>query len=626
MDKAAGADPAHGAGYREPIRDPAQLREIEGMAYENVVPVQSVPGLIDRAARLFPDRPALTYLEEGTADEVASVLSFAELQQQVHLVATGFRALASVDTPTVALLMPAMPETFVSLFAAELAGRVCPINYMLSPDSIAEILRQTGARILVTLAPCEALNVWDKVERLRDMVPTLETVISVGAEVAPGAVPFTELHLSSGGALLPEPARDDLAAWFHTGGTTGAPKLVRHTHGNQVHVSWFGGLYFGIGPDDVVLNGFPLFHVAGSFVLGGSAIAAGANTVVPSRFGMRNKAFVRDFWKIVERYRVTLLSGGPTFLTSLVATNPDRNEIRGVKAHVGGGSFMPEALIDRFEAATGVPVRPIYGMTEAAGMISAAPRHCNSVAGSVGWALPFCEIAAFGAAGRRLQPEETGTLCIRGPNVSPGYADPKAGSRDPSDWFETGDLGYVSADGAVFVTGRAKDVIIRGGHNIDPAGIEEALSRHPDVAQCAAVGMPDAYAGELPMAFVQLKADAKFDESQLRDFAAGQVPERAATPVLIVEMDDLPLTTTGKIFRPTLRERAAELAFRRLIEENIVGAEGFALTCNDKADGRELTITLAAHADTEALREAIVAELSGFPVQIEMRRNTTFPH
>jgi fatty-acyl-CoA synthase len=547
-------------------------------------------------------------------------LTFAQLQDQVHSAAAGFRSLASADKPTVALLMPAMPETFVSLFAAELAGRVCPVNYMLSPDSIAAILRQTEARILVTLAPDEPLNVWEKVEVLRDMVPALEAVVAVGGGGAPGALPFTDLFRTSGHGNLSAPARDDLAAWFHTGGTTGAPKLVRQTHVNQAHVSWFGGLYFGIGPEDVVLNGFPLFHVAGTFVLAGSAIAAGANTLVPSRFGMRNKAFVRDFWKIVARHRVTVLSGGPTFLTSLVATNPDRKKISGVKAHVGGGSFMPEALVRRFEEATGVPVRPIYGMTEAAGMISAVPRHCDAPQGAVGWTLPFGETAAFGPSGERLAPGATGALRIRGPNVSPGYGATLHGQRDPTAWFETGDLGYVAADGAVFVTGRAKDVIIRGGHNIDPAGIEEALVRHPDVAQCAAVGMPDAYAGELPMAFVQLKGDADFDEAQLRDFAADHVPERAAIPVRIVALDDLPLTTTGKIFRPKLRERAAELAFRRLIEENVGGAGGFALSCNDTSDGRALTVTLSERSDTAEVRDAIFAVLSKFPLQVELRR------
>jgi fatty-acyl-CoA synthase len=169
-----------------------------------------------------------------------------------------------------------------------------------------------------------------------------------------------------------------------------------------------------------------------------------------------------------------------------------------------------------------------------------------------------------------LSPGQVGTIALRGPNVFPGYV-VRGASGEPQlradgklrdGWLDTGDLGSVDADGFIRLVGRAKDLIIRGGHNIDPATIEDALLAHPAVAAASAVGRPDAHAGEVPVAFVALAPGARASAEELLAWAAGHVPERAAAPRHVEIVDEIPLTAVGKPYKPELRRRAAERAAR----------------------------------------------------------------
>ncbi|MGX1098846.1 fatty-acyl-CoA synthase [Amorphus sp. MBR-141] len=622
-------DPA-AVGWRETIRGLDDIRRVEQLAYDDVVPVRSTVQLLERSATLFPDRPAITFLPTGSVDDDPHVLTYRAFFDRVRRAANAFHRLGVGPDDAVAFLAPTLPDTFVTLFAAQACGRACPINYMLSPEKIAGLLAHAGAKVLVALGPDDDLPIAQKIDEIRRLSPQPAHVVSIGDASIAGVPRLADLidAASAEPEFTRDIGRDDIAATYHTGGTTGSPKLVRHTHGNEVHASWFGGLFYGIGPDDVVINGFPLFHVAGAFVLGGSAFAAGANTIIPSKLGMRSKVFVEEFWRVADRHRVTLLSGGPTFVSTLLErTGPEAATAAGrIKALVGGGSPMPNELARNFEETFAIPLRSIYGMTEAAGLVSIVPRLAERVPGASGWRLPFGEIGVFALASsgapdldRPLPPGQTGGIAIRGPNLSPGYTDPAldAGTFERDGWVVTGDLGHLADDGQVFVTGRAKDVIIRGGHNIDPAGIEEALMRHPDVQLCAAVGQPDAHAGELPVAFVQRKPGAASTGDDILAATAPLIPERAAIPKRIHLLDALPLTTTGKIFKPALRLLAAEIAFADQLRE-IVPAGILGVACAETGAGRTARIRLSGeHADPQT-RETVLAHMARFTYAAEL--------
>jgi fatty-acyl-CoA synthase len=315
---------------------------------------------------------------------------------------------------------------------------------------------------------------------------------------------------------------------------------------------------------DVIINGFPLFHVAGAFVYGLSALIAGATIVLPTMLGMRDQVFVRNYWKVVEQHKVTLLAGVPTVISALLDVPVGDSDISTVRCMLTGGSPLPTELATQFEQRLRLPVRNILGMTECAGVISIIPFDAQRVPGSCGLRLPFTHIKVVPVKDEEPQPDmecavnETGMVLIKGPNVSPGYTDrtKNIGTFTDDGWLISGDLGFISRAGELHLNGRAKDVIIRSSHNIDPAVIEEALLKHPAVQMAAAVGAPDEYAGELPVAFVTLKPGHFTTESELLQFVTPWIPERPAVPKSVTICEVLPLTPIGKIFKPSLRALA----------------------------------------------------------------------
>jgi fatty-acyl-CoA synthase len=339
-----------------------------------------------------------------------------------------------------------------------------------------------------------------------------------------------------------------VAAFFHTGGTTGAPKLAIHTRRNEAFVARAAALMYNLAPDDVLINGFPLFHVAGAFVYGLSALSSGAALIIPTRLGMRNRRFIETIWKNVERYRVTAIGGVPTVISALNEVPIDA-DIGSLRVMLTGGSPLPTELADAFEKKVSKPVRNILGMTECAGVVTIEPFHAPRIPGSTGLRLPFTEVVTVRATADRAylaafcNPGETGIIALRGPNVGPGYSDSarNPGTFEPGGWLVSGDLGHIDTEGRVFVTGRAKDVIIRGAHNIDPAVIEDALLKHPAVALAAAVGQPDSYSGELPVAYVVLKAGSAIEGDALVDFVAPLVGDPAARPKHVAIISEMPL-------------------------------------------------------------------------------------
>jgi fatty-acyl-CoA synthase len=418
---------------------------------------------------------------------------------------------------------------------------------------------------------------------------------------------------------------DRVAAYFHTGGTTGAPKLAQHTHGNQVHTSWAAGLFYDVTERDVAINGFPLFHVAGSFVYGTALFHRGVNIVLPTRTGMRNPEVVRNYWKLVERHRVTSLAAVPTVVAALVNTPVDGADISSIRMLITGGSPLPTELAGEFERKFGIPVRNVLGMTESAGLVCLTPLHAERVPNSVGWRMPFTQVKAveLGADGESFERDcaagETGVIVLKGPHVGPGYTDAgrNKGMFRADGWLISGDLGHVDAEGRAYVTGRSKDLIIRGGHNIDPAMIEEVVEKHPAVQMSAAIGEPDSYAGEVPVLYVTLKPGMAASERELLDYLAPRIFERPALPKRVTVIDAMPVTAVGKIYKPTLRLAAIE---RKIAEALAPLAGGAAIKVEGIDRGGTLSVRLSVSgaADRAALAGEIAAALRDFAVEREI--------
>lgn len=614
------------------IQDFEDIQEIERRPYREVVPVQTTIDLIRRAAKLFGDRPAITLLPNALPSDAPLTLSYADFSQRVERTAAAFRALGIGAEDSVALLMPTITETFVGLFAAELAGRACPINYMLRADEIAEVITAARARVLVIFGPDTQLPVWQKLDDIRRLAPGLRHVIvaksplEATAPRAPGMTDFAELVERSVAPVEREMNAETIASYFHTGGSTGSPKLLQHTHGNEVHSSWFMGSYFDFNETDVVINGYPLFHVAGAFCYGGGCFAAGMHIVIPSHIGMRSPNLIANYWQLTDQYGVSIISAGPTLLTTILSMPPRRLARDRVKVVISGGSAMPSELARAAQTKLGVPVRNAYGMTETSGLASLEPTQTERAPDSVGWRLPYSELRIVaGGVGAdadftRPMPEgETGVILIRGPHVSPGYCDPARNreSFTSDGWFISGDLGHLDASGRLFITGRAKDVIIRGGHNIDPASIEDALIQHPDVELCAAVGEPDPYAGELPVAFVMLRAGCESTPDQILRAVRPLIAEPAAVPKRLYVISEFPMTSVGKIFRPALRRMATERVLQERVTSLLPDGASALVICKATPSQDLYSVTL--HGKINAnLVDQIHIELGRFPGDFEV--------
>lgn len=564
-----------------PLRTMADVERFEAqMPLHRRLPGDSVYDVLSHAADAYGERTALTMVMTGDDDEQARRVSYAQLAQLVRRTANLFAELGG-EGAGVAYMLPTLVETHAVLWAAEVAGYAVPINYLLQPEPIRELVEASEAKVLVALGPHPQLDIWDKALELKRQLPELTLVrVSLpgaGATEMDGVVDFAEAVKRQPGDRLSFSAvrrGDDVAAYFHTGGTTGYPKLAAHAHNGQLTAAFGCAALMNLGPDDVVTGSLPMFHVAGTILLGLGVFLCGSELVLLSPDGLRNPAMVRRFWRLCERYGVTVAGGVPTSIGALAEIPLDGADLSRIRACLTGSASLPAAVREAFEDVSGVSLKEIYGMTEASGLISCNPFVGDDGAGSVGLRLPYTDVsirrlAPDGTPGESCEAGEVGVVTISGPTVSPGYrdADHNPGTFEDGR-LNSGDLGYVDAEGRLFITGRSKDLIIRSGHNIDPLMIENALQRHPAVAVAAAVGMPDAYAGELPICYVELQPGMSASEEQLHAFAKSDISERPAWPKVIRIVETIPVTAVGKIFKPKLREDAARFKVLSILAEH----------------------------------------------------------
>jgi len=590
-----------------PIRTLDELRQFEAaMTLEQRLPERSVLDVFIGSAARQPERTAVTMIMTGAPDEQPRRVNYAQLLGIVRRSANMFHSLGG-PRPGVAYMLPSLIETHATLWGAETAGYAVPINFLLQIEHIAALLEASDSRILVALGPHPVLDIWQKALALRERLPglTLIRVAPPGTPAVEGVIDFhsalaaqPEDHLVFG-----EPGKDDdVAAYFHTGGTTGTPKLVAHTHRGQLTAAFGGAAMGNYRSDDVFTGTFPLFHVAGTIACGLGVFLAGMELLVMSPGGLRTPAMVQGFWRLVAQYKATLVGGVPTSMGAVLEIPLDGADISAVRAGVTGAALLPPAVGNRFRQVTGCNLYEVYGMTEASGLIAYDPFAGASQAGSVGWALPYTrvEVRRFGTDGQLgevCNTGEVGVVNVSGPHVSPGYRNPShdAGIFD-NGVLNTGDLGYTDEQGRLYIAGRSKDLIIRSGHNIDPVMIENAMAEHPAVALAAAVGMPDGYAGELPVCFLTLRPSAFVSDAELHAHAQQHIGERPAWPKHFYIVDAIPVTSVGKIFKPELRCHAAARLVSTVLSEEHQLADALVEVSAGGTRGLIVNVTLPATA------------------------------
>ncbi|ART99859.1 acyl-CoA synthetase [Yoonia vestfoldensis] len=536
--------------------------------------------LLSQTAAAHGDRKAVSFSLLSDPESFCETLTWSALQAKTAQAANLFRDLGIGETDVVAFILPNATETILTYLGGQVAGIVNPINPLLEPEQIGAILRDTKAKVVVTLRAFPKTDVAQKTAEAVRLAPNVTTVLEVDLHryltgVKRFVVPLirprnpvahqakvldfnAELAKRPVSLTFADSDKDRVAAYFHTGGTTGMPKVVQHRYSGIVYNAWLGARLL-FTEKDVQICPLPLFHVFATIVSLGASLGSGAQVVFPTPQGYRGAGVFDNFWKLIAKHKVSFMITVPTAMAALMQRKVDA-DISSLRLAFCGSAPLPLELYKRFEAAAGVTICEGYGLTEATCLVSINPPDGEKRVGSIGLPFPYTDVKIVSAAtGKPCGIDEIGEICVASPGVFSGqtYTDADK-NRDMfyADHLRTGDLGRIDADGYLWITGRAKDLIIRGGHNIDPAEIEEALAGHPAVAFAGAIGQPDAHAGEVPCVYLELVADADVTEAALLDYAKQHIHERAAHPKHLEILAELPKTAVGKIFKPDLRKRA----------------------------------------------------------------------
>lgn len=640
------------------IRD-VEVAEAQGLPAD--LP-NSTYELIKRGAALNPNAPALSFFLTTDEHRKPETWTYRELIARITQTANFFDDIGVKKDTVIAFVLPNLPETHFVIWGGQAAGIVAALNPLLEGPAIAELLNAAHATVLVTLAPFPGTDLWSKLQPHLSSVKSLKHLVLVSLpdrvrglkrlparwmqkrEIARlhgrggirGAVPASvQIHdlnrsirrhnahrLNSGRRF----SAQDESSYFCTGGTTGLPKIAMRRHGNEVANAWSAAQFLGdgIGTGKVVFCGLPLFHVNGVLVTGLLPFSKGAHVILGTPQGYRGDGVVKRFWEIVEHHRVNFFSGVPTLYAALLQVRVGSHDLKSLEYGLCGAAPMPVEVFRNFQQQTGLKILEGYGLTEATCVSSVNPPLGDRRLGSIGLRVPGQKMKAVvldeqGAYLRDCAIGEVGVLLVCGPNVFIGYRVPEQNKGIWIDrgggqrWLNTGDLARGDDEGYFWLTGRKKELIIRGGHNIDPASIEEPLHRHPAVEIAAAVGRPDAHAGELPVAYVQLRAGAKVSEQELAEFLKNAITERAALPRAVRIVEQMPLTGVGKIFKPALKHREAKDALSIALAE--VGISVAALeVADDKSKGMVVQVELGDAVEGEVRR---VLGQFPFPVMVQ---------
>jgi long-chain acyl-CoA synthetase len=463
-----------------------------------------------------------------------AVLTYDEFRDAALRVSASLKSMGVEPGDRVGMVLPNVPSFPVVFYGALLAGgAVVPMNPLLKAREVEYYLRDSGARVVVALDSAAQ--------------PVVEAAGAVGIEAVPVGPALPEALMSDRPLAVAEDRDgEDLAVILYTSGTTGRPKGAELTHdGLNSNARTTQETLLEATPDDVIMGCLPLFHVFGlTCSLNAGVLARSCLTLLPRFDGAKALS-------LVERDRVTVFEGVPTMFAAMLH-QPDRGDVdmSSLRLCVSGGSAMPVEVMRSFEETFGCIVLEGYGLSETSPVASFNHPHAERKPGSIGTPIRGVELRLVDDDGKDVAPGDVGEIAIRGENVMRGYwqRPEDTAAAIPDGWFRTGDLARTDEDGYFFIVDRKKEMIIRGGYNVYPREIEEALYEHPAVAEVACVGVPHPDLGEEVAAAVALKPGAQADVEELREFAKARVAAYKY-PRYLWLVDSLPKGPTGKILR-----------------------------------------------------------------------------
>ena len=481
-----------------------------------------------------PDKPFLF------APEIGASLTYGQLAKEACHFSTWLEQQGISDHGHVGLFMQNGRQTSTIFLSTMSCGRVItPLNLLAPTDQLAWVLDHSDIEVLF-YSPEQKQGLFTALEKVKRKFNVIELDPDAAEgpymKCAPGSLPVVE---ASQPALL-----------MYTSGTTGTPKGVVLTHANLLHAARSMAAWHSLTQADIVLSSLPIYHINGQVISTITPFVSGGSVVAPHSFSVKN------WWSLAIQYRCTWINMVPTIIAYLInaaksgGALPSREELKSIRFGRSASAPLPPEHHREFEDLFGITVIEGMGMTESASMVFCNPHDESRRYGSPGRPCGV-EAKVIDPEGNPLGNNTVGEICLRGGNVLNAYYKAEAETAkafDAEGWLKTGDLGMRDDDGFYFITGRLKELIIKGGENIAPREIDEAVLRHPAVLDAAAVGIPDSNYGQEIMVCIVLKPGAACTEEEMRAFCLKELG-KFRTPKIILFMEDLPRGPSGKVQR-----------------------------------------------------------------------------
>ncbi|HEY4601490.1 MAG TPA: fatty acid--CoA ligase family protein [Cerasibacillus sp.] len=507
----------------------------------------NLPQSVYERAMKQPEQIAYEFMNEQ--------YTYAQFEQSVAQFAGALKEHGVKKGDHIALLVGNTPHFLVTLYASwRLGAVVVPINPIYTANEISYIVQNSDAKIIVALD-----RLWPMFDKREILFPNIEIMIvcETDEEAMGQCMQLEELFFFRPFMKLGEPVtqltnfdKNDNAIILYTSGTMGQPKGAMLTHENVYSNARDVGTYLEMSSDDRVVATLPIFHVFALTVVVNAPLFRGATVLLLPRFSPK------EVFEVIRERKATVFAGVPTMYNFLYQFEEGKREdYESIRLSISGGSSLPVSLLHNFEEKFNTRISEGYGLSEASPVTCFNPIDRERVPGSIGMSIVNVENKVVDTEGNEVPKGDIGELIVRGPNVMKGYykmpEETNAVLKDG--WLYTGDMAREDENGYFYIVDRKKDMIIVGGYNVYPREVEEVLYKHPDIIECAIIGIPDVELGEAVSAHIVLKKDSDLDIQGIIDFCSQHLV-KYKVPTDINFTDELPKNTTGKILRRSLKD------------------------------------------------------------------------